>query len=162
MTPGTQEVAPSQSVTTAAAPLSSTSTPAPNQSIPIPTAPIYWTLHDWLLILVCGSLWLGIVFAAIWMPTGSYQSWRHVTLACCFAPLGAILRWYLARWNGMGLKRFEFPIGTFVANIVGTMILAAVICLQHSTAIQEREGAAVACQIFSGLQDGFCGTCFFV
>ncbi|KAG0050988.1 hypothetical protein BGZ83_004239 [Gryganskiella cystojenkinii] len=128
-----------------------------NMPIPLPKAPTYWTVQDWLLIVVCVALWLGTMFGAIWMPAGSHHSWRHVALATCFAPLGAILRWYISRWNAAGLKRWQFPVGTFSANIIGSIVLAAVICLEHSVAIQGRNGAAVACQVFSGLQDGFCG-----
>jgi len=166
VTPGSDEIAPfqvppSQAVTAAAPPtMSTTRKPAQKPELmPIPSAPTLWTIHDWLFIVVGVALWLGVVFAAIWMPTGSFHSWRHVALACCFAPLGAILRWYMSRWNVTTLKRFRFPAGTFAANILGTIVLAAVICLQHSTAIRGHSGAAAACQVFSGLQDGFCGRC---
>lgn len=162
VTPGTGEIRPSQTVTEAPPTISTTQTSEKQipESIPIPSAPTLWTIQDWIFIIVALALWLGVVFAAIWMPTGSFQSWRHVALACCFAPLGAIVRWYMSRWNPKGLKRFQFPVGTFAANILGSMVLAAVICLQHSTAIREHSGAAAACQVFSGLQDGFCGRCF--
>ncbi|KAF8929851.1 hypothetical protein BGZ47_000843 [Haplosporangium gracile] len=143
--------------TAAPAPTASSMSTTTLEPIPLPTAPIYWTVQDWLLIIVCGALWLGTVFASIWMPTGSYLSWRHVTLATCFAPLGAILRWYLSHWNAAGLKRWKFPVGTFSANVIGSIVLAAILCLEHSTAIQGRGGAAAACQVFRGVQDGFCG-----
>ncbi|GJJ69926.1 fluoride exporter [Entomortierella parvispora] len=131
---------------------------APKQEIiHIPSAPTLWTLHDWLFIVAGGALWLGVIFAAIWMPSASFRSWRHVAFACCFAPLGANLRWYMSRWNASSLRRFQFPLGTFAANILGSVILGAVVCMQHSVAIRGHSGAATACQVFGGLQDGLCG-----
>ncbi|KAG0310318.1 hypothetical protein BGZ99_000461 [Dissophora globulifera] len=86
------------------------------------------------------------------MPKGSQSSWRHVVLASCFAPLGAIIRWYLSRFNS---KVKDFPIGTFAVNIGGTLLLAAIVCLQHAPGAGG--SSALACQMLSGLQDGFCG-----
>ncbi|KAG0330693.1 hypothetical protein BG004_002036, partial [Podila humilis] len=107
-----------------------------NQSAtPLQTAPAiqskYWILHFTLVVLSL-LVWVAVIVASIWMPTESRDSWRHVVFSCALAPLGAILRWYLSRFS---LRIPYFPIGTFGANILGSFILAAVVCLQFSPTI---------------------------
>ncbi|KAF9282419.1 hypothetical protein BGZ68_005979 [Mortierella alpina] len=118
----------------------------------IPLPPARWTIFDIALVSTCLCLWISTILAAIIMPSVSRSSWRHVVLGACFSPPGAILRWYLSRFNP---RLNEFPIGTFAANILGSAVLAALVCLQHSPTIGGR--STLACQILSGLQDGFCG-----
>ncbi|KAG9322373.1 hypothetical protein KVV02_003313 [Mortierella alpina] len=118
----------------------------------IPLPPKRWTIFDIALVSACLCLWIGMILAAIFIPPASQSSWRHVVLATCFSPPGAILRWYLSRFNRR-LK--DFPVGTFAANILGSVVLAALVCLQHSPTIGGK--SAFVCQILSGLQDGFCG-----
>ncbi|KAK3829632.1 MAG: CrcB-like protein-domain-containing protein [Linnemannia gamsii] len=119
---------------------------------PPPLPPSRWTILDALVASITATLWVGVICAAIWMPLESLQLWRHVVLACCFAPAGAILRWYLSRFNS---RSKLFPFGTFAANLGGSIVLAAIYCLQHSSVSGQR--SSLACHVLSGLQDGFCG-----
>ena len=50
--------------------------------------------------------------------------YRIMWLSCLFSPLGALLRWKLAIWNGQRLgETWEwFPWGTFSANVLGSII----------------------------------------
>ncbi|KAG0364623.1 CrcB-like protein-domain-containing protein [Gamsiella multidivaricata] len=127
---------------------------APTQTLdPIrPLPPTHWTVLDAVIVSSAIIIWIGMILAAIFTPEGSQSSWRHVVLAICFAPPGAILRWYLSRLNP---RMKKFPLGTFAANIGGSMFLAVIVCLQHSPVAGGK--SALACQVLSGLQDGFCG-----
>ncbi|ORZ07521.1 CrcB-like protein-domain-containing protein [Lobosporangium transversale] len=115
-------------------------------------SPLHWTILDFIIIGSCVLLWIGMVLVTILMPQGSWTSWRHVVFAICFAPPGAILRWYLSRFN---IRTKQFPVGTFAANVIGSLILAALVCLQHSSGVGGK--STLICQVLSGLQDGFCG-----
>jgi len=63
--------------------------------------------------------------------TAFYQS---LWLSTFMAPLGTILRWYLSRLNGTLKGRWNwFPMGTFLANISGSIVSALVVGLSvHS------------------------------
>lgn len=141
------------STPTALIPHESRSIPTRPNPKPIPPPPPYWTVLDFILITTCAILWVGMIIAAIFLPEASRSSWRHVILATCFAPPGAILRWYLSRFNS---RMKHFPVGTFAANMGGSLILAAIVCLQHAPGAGGQ--SPLACQVLSGLQDGFCGT----
>jgi fluoride ion exporter CrcB/FEX len=52
-----------------------------------------------------------------------------------------------------------FPLGTFVVNISGTMILGIAFLLQHAPLASSGLGGGsyAGCQILQGVMDGFCG-----
>ncbi|KAF9969957.1 hypothetical protein BGZ73_007481 [Actinomortierella ambigua] len=124
--------------------------PVQEERPPLPPA-TYWTLLE--MAIGCSSLilWIGVILAAIWMEPSS--SWRHVVMATVFAPAGALIRWYLSRFNG---RYPTFPIGTFAVNVVGSWILAAIVTLQF-TSLLSSSSNRLGCQILVGLQDGLCG-----
>ncbi|KAI6776762.1 hypothetical protein HG530_000707 [Fusarium avenaceum] len=103
---------------------------------------------DPLGVLLGVGCWLGAVILAIFPP---HNAWRGQTLfALIFGPLGCLLRFYLALYlNG---KRTSFPIGTFVANVLGTVVLGMSWDLAHVPL-----GGVVGCQVLEGIEDGFCG-----
>ncbi|KAH7056070.1 CrcB-like protein-domain-containing protein [Linnemannia elongata] len=117
-----------------------------------PVPPNRWTILDIVIVSAAIILWTGVICAAILVPRESRLSWRRIVLACCFAPAGAILRWYLSRFNS---RSKLFPLGTFAANLGGSIILAAIVCLQHTSAAGGK--STLICHVLSGLQDGFCG-----
>lgn len=107
-------------------------------------------LLDPLAIFLGFGCWLGAVFLAIW-PT--HNNWRgEVVFAIIFAPLGCVLRFYLSL--KLNSRIAKFPLGTFAANVFGTVILGMCYDLQHAGA-----GVAgiVGCQVLQGVEDGFCG-----
>ncbi|KAI8137326.1 CrcB-like protein-domain-containing protein [Fennellomyces sp. T-0311] len=90
--------------------------------------------------------WLAVVFAAIFT-----HHQRELMLACVFAPLGALLRWHLSVFNAKVWKG-KFFCGTFLANMLGTMVLAVLALLQSGVVM-----SSIACDVVQAFADGFCG-----
>ncbi|KAL9048949.1 MAG: hypothetical protein Q9162_007464 [Coniocarpon cinnabarinum] len=127
---------------------------------------------DPLVVFLGLGSWIGAIILAIVPPdrpggpaapsnaTWSSEQWRgEVLMSLVFAPVGCLLRFLLAlKLNSMIPK---FPIGTFVANIFGTMVLAMCYDLQHvplaSSTPAMNGGGHIGCQVLQGVQDGFCG-----
>lgn len=104
-----------------------------------------------------GSWLFGALFLTIFPPsTGpSTVNWRaRATIPLLFAPLGCVLRYYLAKYLNRPSTP-NFPMGTFVANILGTLLLGMAWDLQHARNIGAR--SANACAVLLGVQEGFCG-----
>ncbi|OJD12858.1 hypothetical protein AJ78_06608 [Emergomyces pasteurianus Ep9510] len=144
-----------------------------------PVIPYIFTrrwLDPFISFLAIGC-WLGAVFLAIWPPDralGVREHWRgRAVFAITFAPLGCLLRFYVSLLLNARIHRF--PLGTFVANIFGTLVLATCYDLQRSTHVVavsassfSSTSAAFAagavsvssltgCQVLQGIMDGFCG-----
>lgn len=98
--------------------------------------------------------WLGAIFLAVWP---SHNVWRgEVVFALVFGPFGAILRYWLS--IKLNRKTRSFPLGTFLANMLGTAILAISYDLQHVHLGSGIVGGNVlGCEILAGISDGFCG-----
>ncbi|CAO3590535.1 unnamed protein product [Absidia cylindrospora] len=79
----------------------------------------------------------------------SCMSWRELALTCVFAPVGALLRWYLSFFNGI---RSDIFVGTFAANMLGTLVLAVISLLRSGVTM-----SSLSCSVLGGLADGFCG-----
>ncbi|CAO3622302.1 unnamed protein product [Cunninghamella blakesleeana] len=102
-------------------------------------------LFDYLVILFGIISWVGVIIAAIFSPLKN----RELTLATVFSPVGALLRWYLSFFN----NRFpSFPIGTFLANILGTLVLAIISIFRYNIST-----SPLSCVVIAALADGFCG-----
>jgi fluoride ion exporter CrcB/FEX len=102
-----------------------------------------------VLVAVLGwGSWLGAVILAIVPP---HDFWRgRAIFSLVFAPLGCLLRFHLSLWlNG---KVASFPVGTFVANMVGTVVLGMAWDIAHA-----QIGGVIGCQLLQGVEDGFCG-----
>lgn len=84
------------------------------------------------------------------------RNWRpEVTFALLLGPPGAILRFELARLNSRGKFRDRFPMGTFIANMLGTGVLAASYAVQRTS---YRTGLSdTGCNAMIGIEQGFCG-----
>lgn len=103
---------------------------------------------DRLMLVVGYGIWIGAICFIIWTPE---EKWRDVLLAVVFAPCGAVARYLLSRTFNPKFK--SFPLGTFLANVLGTCVLATVLDLQHTHTGQ----LLSSCQILQGIADGFCG-----
>jgi CrcB protein len=112
--------------------------------IPREFSTCYLSKQDYMTIAFGICSWLGVIFAAIFS-----QSQKDLALACVFAPIGALARWYLSFYNG---RLSHFPIGTFIANVFGTVVLAVLALLQSGVYL-----VPIACDVVQGLQNGFCG-----
>ena len=134
----------------------------------IPVSKVARVLDRVVVVLGLG-LWIGAIVMAIWppdRPSGSVagegtlwaqETWRGKCLfAVVFAPVGCLTRFHASlRLNGLLVK---FPVGTFVVNIAGTMVLGMCWDLQRAPLGDGIPGGGlVGCQVLQGVQDGFCG-----
>ncbi|KAH8669998.1 CrcB-like protein-domain-containing protein [Ilyonectria robusta] len=103
---------------------------------------------DPLAVFIGWGCWLGAVLLCIFPPDNSWRG--QATFALVFAPLGCLARFYLSlHLNG---RIATFPMGTFVANVLGTVLLGMAWDIAHVPI-----GGVVGCQILEGVEDGFCG-----
>lgn len=104
---------------------------------------------DKLFVVLGWGCWLGAVLMAIFPP---HDFWRGTAVfAMVFAPLGCLGRFYLSMY--LNSKRPSFPLGTFAANVLGTVVLGMAWDIAHSTST----GGVLGCQLLQGVEDGFCG-----
>lgn len=102
-----------------------------------------------LILLLGPGCWVGAVLLTIW-PT--VIAWRgEVLFALVFAPLGCLLRFALALT--LNSVSDMFPLGTFAANVFGTLVLGLCYDLQRASPGR----AIIPCQILQGVEDGFSG-----
>lgn len=74
--------------------------------------------------------------------------WRHrAVFPILLSPPGAMLRFFLARFNAGR----PFPLGTFTANMIASVILGGVFAEQH------RLASGATCNALHAIQEGFCG-----
>jgi len=117
-------------------------------------------ISHWLdcMVLALGlGCWIGAVLLSIF-PPGPASAWRsRATLPLVFSPPGALLRFYLSR--RLNSRVPSFPLGTFAANIIGTVAEAVCYVLQHTDRVVLRNDLvdADACTVLQGLMQGFCG-----
>jgi len=120
-----------------------------------PSLPVTF-LHrflDPLSIPLGWGCWLGAAFLTIWPPS---NDWRYrATFALVFAPPGALLRFFLSRHLNARIP--AFPLGTFIANMLGTMSEGMCMDLQHSSAIVAGATNMAPCAALEGVMSGFCG-----
>lgn len=111
---------------------------------------------DRLVVIMAAGSWVAAILLSSLPPDRSSQvdqneTWRdRATISICLAPLGCLCRFYLSLW--LNSKSPSFPVGTFIANIVGTALLGLAWDLQHSSI-----GGFTGCQVSQGIMDGFCG-----
>lgn len=80
------------------------------------------------------------------------RTWRHRAIfPILLSPPGAILRFILAKLNPKRPFLDRFPIGTFLANMIASVILGGVYAQQH------RVRSGVTCNALYAIQQGFCG-----
>ncbi|KAJ5564877.1 hypothetical protein N7513_001119 [Penicillium frequentans] len=128
----------------------------------IPTVSQRWVrkfLDPFVLILAVLS-WVAVICLAALLSRGSGRvtlwstdMWKGpVIFALIFAPLGTLVRFFVSLQ--LNSRIAAFPLGTFVVNLGGTMVLGMAYSLQHASS----SGASfVGCQVLQGIMDGFCG-----
>lgn len=103
---------------------------------------------DRLVVVLGWGCWIGAIIMSAVPPN---EKWRGEALfALVFAPLGCLARFYISLWLNSRLP--SFPVGTFVVNIFGTLVLGMSWDLAHVPL-----GGVVGCQVLQGVEDGFCG-----
>ena len=128
----------------------------------MPNIPQRWLSRvlDPVTVIIAILLWVAIICLVVLLPTASKQItlwspeiWRGpVLFSLVFAPVGCLARFFISlKLNG---RIASFPLGTFVVNVGGTMILGMAYSLQHASI----SGVSfVGCQVLQGVMDGFCG-----
>ena len=108
------------------------------------------TILDPLTVFLGLGSWIAAIFLTAFPPQ---QHWRgRVTFALVFAPIGCLLRFYMSKY--LNSRNPSFPFGTFIVNILGTIILGMCFDLQHTTSVA---GGILSCQVLQGVMEGFCG-----
>ncbi|KAL2206181.1 hypothetical protein CC79DRAFT_1252391, partial [Sarocladium strictum] len=103
---------------------------------------------DPIFVFIAWGSWFGAILLCIWPPRDYWR--QRVTFSLVFAPLGTLLRFYLAIF--LNAKKPAFPLGTFAANVLGTAVLGMAWDIAHADI-----GGLVGCQVLQGVEDGFCG-----
>ena len=115
------------------------------QHSPAPDRPPPHALLDALSVLVFVLLWLAACLISYYV-----ERWRGIVMfSLVLAPLGTWARFYLSQLNP---RIARFPLGTFLANLLGTALLALCVTLQMTG-----NRTRLRCQILQGFDDGFCG-----
>lgn len=121
-----------------------------------PSLPFSFTrkVLDRLAVLLGWGCWLGAIFMSIFPPDRGRQDpeiWRgRAVFSLVFAPLGCLGRFYTSLY--LNSRIVPFPLGTFVVNVIGTMVLGMSWDLAHVPL-----GGVIGCQVLQGVEDGFCG-----
>ncbi|CAD6974213.1 unnamed protein product [Tilletia controversa] len=98
--------------------------------------------------------------------TAFYSPTRSISVALALSPPGAMLRWFLSRFNGKQLRssgsRGGWPYGTFAANMMGISIVAASYTALHASRSADAAStlpySRVTCDvIYDGLETGLAG-----
>lgn len=106
-------------------------------------------------ILFLASYVIILVLTLLPSFTASHPSWRASPLfALLLSPPGCLLRYYLSR--GLNPRTASFPLGTFAANILGTLVLAVAFDVRHLPAARLGSHARVKREVLRGFEDGFC------
>jgi CrcB protein len=108
------------------------------------------------------SIAFGILFyaGALLLYFLGPRSWRHpVTFALLLGPPGTMIRFALAKLNTRPAFEGKFPVGTFLANMLATAILAAVFVGQRAPGKGGRTVSldGTTCNALYAIEEGFCG-----
>jgi fluoride ion exporter CrcB/FEX len=123
------------------------SVPARLQLVPTPVAP---HLLDTAVLVLTVMLCLALVLLSILWEASRYYAW-----SCLFAVVGTLLRWGLSLWlNGRTFDSalLDYTMGTFTANMVGTVLLGVLYTLMHTI-----NPSTTSCNLLFALADGLCG-----
>ncbi|EGG06335.1 uncharacterized protein MELLADRAFT_36249 [Melampsora larici-populina 98AG31] len=106
----------------------------------------------WTTLLIGPVAWICTVFIFFYGP----HWWRGpVSYSLLIAPIGTLTRFHLSKLNSLPIStRNGFPIGTFLANLIATALLAVFTLLQL---LPQASRNAELCGSLQGLKDGFCG-----
>jgi fluoride ion exporter CrcB/FEX len=112
------------------------------------------TLLDRASVLLGWGCLIGAGLVYGFAPPGGDRG--EVALALVYAPLGCVVRFNMSLWLNGRVK--GFPVGTFVVNMLGTVVLATAWGLAHSSPGGEGAVRGVrACVVLGAVQDGLCG-----
>jgi len=100
---------------------------------------------DWIAVPLALACWVAAVVMAVEIPR-----WRSDALwACALSPPGVYARFWISRT--LNPKFRSFPVGTFMCNIGGTLVVAGM------SIGMGRSWDVDACGALRGVASGFCG-----
>jgi CrcB protein len=109
-------------------------------------------ISDCFCIALACAFYAGALVAYFVGP----KKWRpEVTFALLLGPPGAILRFILSKLNSRGKFLDRFPMGTFIANILATGVVAASYVVQRTS--YRTDLTITGCNAMIGIEQGFCG-----
>jgi len=109
-------------------------------------------VEDIVITLLAIILWIALLISACFYDP------PFPIVALLFAPFGALLRWILGKF--LNVLNPDFPIGTFIANIAGSIgIGIAVVYMRKLSFLLNEDEATlnIRCRILIGIEEGFCG-----
>ncbi|KAF5667673.1 Camphor resistance [Fusarium denticulatum] len=107
----------------------------------------FWT--DRITVILVFGIWISVIILLVLPPRNNWRG--QILFSLAFAPAGCILRFYLS--IHLNNKTSAFPLGTFAANMIGTLLLSSIWDIQRSSV----GGGRLSCQAQQGIIDGFCG-----
>ncbi|KAJ3171376.1 hypothetical protein HDU87_008334 [Geranomyces variabilis] len=114
-----------------------------------PPAPRPWLQLRFDQTDVAAMVMGGSVWACAVVLTFAVPGWRNVMAAAAIGPFGTLLRWRLSLLN---LRHAKFPLGTFFANMLGTLCIGILYLLSHRASASTN-----VCILLNALSTGFCG-----
>jgi fluoride ion exporter CrcB/FEX len=115
-------------------------------SFPIPKFP---EMRGTMITIFVSLLAIGVQSGTI-AVSAIREDWRAVGFGLVFSPLGAFCRWRLSHY--LNSRNSKFPIGTFAANLSGSLLSAIFFLLQFYTT------DVTGCELLTGFRSGFCGS----
>ncbi|ORX34021.1 CrcB-like protein-domain-containing protein [Kockovaella imperatae] len=109
---------------------------------------------------VLDTLFISSAFASYLIALLLYflgpRHWRHEAIfPMLLSPPGAILRFALARINPKQPFIDRFPLGTFIANMLATLVVCSTYVGMRPVSVGST--STVRCNALYGLEEGFCG-----
>lgn len=111
------------------------------------SSPVWQSCRNIVLACLGYAMWL--LFGLLFVFAQRSRMWSGPSV---FAPLGALLRWYVSRWNA---NWPNFKLYTFLVNVIGTFIYAVLLVCQLKFATLH--GRNILDIVLSALMSGFCG-----
>lgn len=96
-------------------------------------AVVVWLGHKYTLVTLILVVYTLATASVILLPAVGDGTWMFLTATCILGALGAYMRFLLAQLNkrwpatwpcARRIQDWNFPVGTFIANVTGTYVLA--------------------------------------
>ncbi|KAI9364885.1 CrcB-like protein-domain-containing protein [Zopfochytrium polystomum] len=119
--------------------------PKPAVAFVLSWSPAAMEPADWGLAACGAAAWAVVLAVSAAVPTE-----RALTAAMAFGPLGTLSRYYLS--IRLNVKLPWFPLGTFAANMIGTLLIGVTYVMRIRQSDSE-----LAVDLWTAVADGFCG-----
>ena len=107
----------------------------------------------WCVFLIIGYLLLTIILVFVCKYTDQY----HILFSTLFGCAGTYIRWLLGKLDNITARLRQFPLGTFMANMIGSIVLAGISIVKVYVQLNIDVNNIVI-DIITGITTGFCGS----